>query len=138
MGSNCIYKGVVGLDDLHDLRTDTESALKESGVDADSRSNLVIMVDEWITNVISYAYENKKGELELQVDVGGGKVNICIRDRGPRFDFTTYKAKKLENIYEPDSKPGGFGIELIQRLADKLEYSRSEDGWNESCFSKNI
>jgi len=138
MGLICIYKGVVGLDDLHDLRKDTEIALRENGVDADSCSNLVLMVDEWITNVISYAYQYKKGELELKVDFRDRKVTICIRDRGPQFDFTSYKVKELQNIYESDSKPGGFGIELIRRLADSLEYTRSEDGWNESCFSTNI
>ena len=136
MGSICVYKGLVGLDDLHDLRMDTENALKENGIDADSCANLVLIVDEWITNVISYAYQNKKGELELTVDFRDSKVTICIRDRGPKFDFTSYKAKQLDNIYETDSKPGGYGIELIRRLADKLEYTRSEDGWNENCFNK--
>jgi len=138
MGLICIYKGVVGLDDLHDLRKDTESALKENGVDADSCSNLVLMVDEWITNVISYAYQCQKGELELKIDFRDSEVTICIRDRGPQFDFTSYKAKALKNIYDSDSMPGGLGIELIRRLSDKMEYSRSDDGWNESCFSKSI
>ena len=36
MGSICIYKGVVSLNDLHDLRKDTENALKEIGVDEDN------------------------------------------------------------------------------------------------------
>jgi len=126
---------VVGLDDLHDLRKDTESALKKNGVNADSCSNLVLIVDEWITNVISYAYQSEKGEMELNVNLSEGRVTVCIRDRGPEFDFTSHKAKEIENIYEADSKPGGFGIELIRRLADRLEYSRSGDGWNESCFS---
>jgi anti-sigma regulatory factor (Ser/Thr protein kinase) len=138
MGSICIYKGVVGLGDLHDLRNDTEQAMKEIGVNEDSRSNLVLMVDEWVTNVISYAYPDEEGELELRVHVGNGQVGVCIRDRGPEFDITAYKAVKIKDIHAPDSKPGGLGIELIRRLADKIKYSRSEDGWNESCFSKKI
>ena len=138
MGVICIHKGLVDLDDLHDLRSDTERALKEAGVDAEECSNLVLMVEEWITNVINYAYQNEKGELELYAETNHEKVNICIRDRGPEFDFTTYQGKLLTDIYNPESKPGGFGIELIRRLADGLAYSRTEDGWNESCFSKNI
>ncbi|WP_455222921.1 ATP-binding protein [Kaarinaea lacus] len=138
MGTVCVYKGAVNLDDLHDLRQDTENALKERGIDDDTCSNLVLMVDEWITNVVNYAYQNERGELELRVEVNSAQVSICIRDRGPEFDITSYKAVEVKNIYAPDSKPGGLGIELIRRLADKLEYSRSEDGWNESCFKKNI
>ena len=138
MGSICIYKGVVGLNDLHDLREYTENALEEIGVDADSRANLVLIVDEWVTNVISYAYPDGDGELELRVYVSNGRVCVCIRDRGPEFDITAYGAVTVKNINAPESKPGGLGIELIRRLADKIEYSRTEDGWNESCFSKKI
>jgi len=138
MGSICVFKGLVDLKDLHDLRKNIENALKERGVDDGSCANLVLMVDEWITNIVDYAYQDEKGELELHVDVSNGRASVCIRDRGPEFDITTYKAVTVKNIYAPDSKPGGLGIELIRRLADKMEYSRSEDGWNESCFSKNI
>lgn len=138
MENNCIFKGVAGLEDLHNLRTEAENALKKSGVDADSCSNLVLMLDEWVTNVISYAYKGGEGELELAVHVSNGQVGVCIRDRGPEFNIKDYREVKVSNIYATDSRPGGFGIELIRRLADNIEYSRTADGWNESCFSKNI
>lgn len=139
MRSISIFKGVVGIDDLHDLRKNTEIVLKKNGVDADSCSNLVLMMDEWITNIISYAYQHEKGELEIKVGFGDSNVTLCIRDRGPLFDFTSYNTTNgLEVINRPESKPGGFGIELIRRLADKLQYSRSEDGWNESCFNVKV
>ena len=138
MGSICVVKGLVDLDDLHDLRKNTENALKERGIDEESCANLVLMVDEWVTNIVEHAYKNGKGELELYVDVSNSLASICIRDRGPEFDITSYKAVNVKDLCAPDSKPGGLGIELIRRLADKLEYSRSEDGWNESCFRKNI
>ena len=138
MRSICVFKGLVDLDGLHDSRKNIENALKERGVDEESCANLVLMVDEWVTNIVEHAYNNEKGELEFYVDVSNGQASVCIRDRGPEFDITSYKAVNVKDIRAPDSKPGGLGIELIRRLADKLEYSRSEDDWNESCFRKNI
>ena len=138
MGYKSIYRGTVGITDLHDLRQQTGHALKEHGLDDDTCANLVLVVDEWITNIINYAYQGKSGELELQVDVSNNQARICVRDQGPEFNITSVKATKIKDVNAPDSKPGGLGIELIRRLVDDLDYSRSEDGWNQSCFSRNI
>lgn len=134
----CIYSGEVGIHDLHDLRQNTETALKQRGLDDDTCANLVMVVDEWITNIVNYAYQGNKGELELKVDVSDDQAHICIRDQGPEFNISSVKAITIKDINAPDAKPGGLGIELIRRLVDNLDYSRSEDGWNQSCFRKNI
>ena len=132
------YKGAVDLDDLHDLRQQTEDALKERGLAQEACESLVLVVDEWITNIINHAYQGKKGELELKVDVRHDQARICISDHGPVFDITSYKDVTIKNINTEESKPGGLGIELIRRMVDSLEYTRSEDGWNANCFTRLI
>ena len=138
MDSICIYSGKVDINDIHDLRQHTEHALKQRGLDDDTCANLVIVVEEWISNIVNYAYQGKKGELELEVDVNDSQARICIRDQGPEFNITLVKATQIKDVNSPDAKPGGLGIELIRRLVDDLDYSRSEDGWNQSCFRRNI
>ena len=138
MASRYIFSGKVGINDLHDLRQQTEHALKERGLDDDTCANLVLAVDEWITNIINYAYQGEKGELKLQIDVSNDQARICIRDQGPEFNITSVKTAKIKDVNAADSNPGGFGIELIRRLVDNLDYSRSEDGWNKNCFRRNI
>ena len=134
----CIYSGEVGLQDLHDLRQQTEQAFKQKGLNDDICANMVMVVDEWITNIVNYAFQGDKGQLELQVVVIDGQARICVRDQGPEFNITSVKAIVVKDINSPDVKPGGLGIELIRRLVDHLDYSRSEDGWNQSCFRKNL
>lgn len=132
------YTGQVSLDDLHDLRQRTEHALQEQGVNNHICSDLVIVVDEWITNIVNHGYAGNNGDVDLRVDVNNKQVRICIQDKGPEFNITTSAPVNNIDIHAPGSTPGGLGIELIRRLVDNLEHSRSEDGWNKSCFIKNI
>ena len=96
MESNCVFSGKAGLDDLHDLRQLSEHALKKQGVEDDVCAELILAIDEWVTNVISYAYDGNEGELELRIDVNDNQTCICIRDHGPEFDITSAKAAKIK------------------------------------------
>ena len=138
MESNCVFSGKAGLSDLHNLRQLSEQALKKQGIDEETCANLVVAIDEWTTNIVNYGYQGKKGEIELLIYIANNQVNVCIRDQGPAFDITSTDPVKPTGINSPDRKPGGLGIELIRRLTDSMEYTRSNDDWNETCFRKNL
>ena len=136
MGSVYSFRGIVGLKDLHDLRQHTEQSLKANGVDAETCGDLVVVTDEWFTNILNHGYQGETGEVALEVDVADDRIIICIRDHGPHFDLTTTPESPVTDFNAPGSKPGGLGLVLIRRIVDRVDYTRSDDGWNQNCFTK--
>lgn len=127
------YADRVGLDDLDKIRKHTETALRERGLDDDNCANLVLVVDEWVTNVVTHGYNDKGGEIELQIDVTNDQARICISDQGKPFDILSAEKPDLSPGVIP---AGGVGIELIKRLVDELSYKQLPDDGNKTCFTK--
>lgn len=129
------FRGQVTLDDLATVRHQTRTALEQKGLNEDACETLLLVVDEWVTNVVTHGYNDNGGELELLIENQNNGVDICIRDRGTPFDMNAQQ--KVDLTIAPD-QPGGLGLELIRRLVDRLDYQRQDNGWNQTCFHKSI
>ena len=138
MGDVTTYKGAVGLENLHELRQFTEHALKERGLDDEACANLVLVADEWVTNVLTHGYQGNKGRLEINIETRNNLVTLCFADQAPAFDLTTTSNTKPGETAVKNTEPGGLGLVLIRRLVSDINYSRSTDGWNKTCFSQAV
>jgi serine/threonine-protein kinase RsbW len=107
-------------------------------VDPDVVSDLVLAVDEAVTNVIVHGYGGQRdtpGKIELDVDREGMEVVVRIRDEAPAFDPTGVPAPNLAQPLEKRS-PGGLGIYLIRQYMDEVNYRTAPDGSNELILKK--
>ena len=92
-------------------------------------------VDEACTNVIEHSYEGKSGQpIDIAIHVHPEKLVVVIRDKGREFDRKAYKEPDLVQ-YAKSKKSGGFGVHIMRKLMDSVEY-RHQGGFNECLMTK--
>ena len=123
------------LDNLPRLTTFIEDKLTELGASEDFRGKMGLALDEAVTNVVLYAYPQKKGLIKLTLKKTGDDIHVEIRDQGTPFDPTQAPPPDLAVPLE-QRKIGGLGIHLMRKSVDRLNY-RYENGTNIFTLSKN-
>jgi serine/threonine-protein kinase RsbW len=104
-------------------------AAEASGVPSKTLFEIELVVEEAVVNIISYAYEGGKGDIQVVCRGGGGTPFLVeITDRGRDFDMTRIAAPDISSAIE-DRQTGGLGIYFIKKLADRVAYRR-ENGKN--------
>lgn len=100
-------------------------------------SDIVLAVDEAVTNIIRHGYQQQSGTIEIIVHCHPHKIEIKLCDDSPQFDPTTVSSP---NPATPLShrKPGGMGVHMMRHLTDKIQYQQLPDGRNELTLIKNI
>ena len=101
--------------------------------------SLNLAVEEWVVNVISYAYpEGTTPEgVELTADVNDGVLTLVIRDHGTAFDPTQQDEINIDAKLE-ERRIGGLGIHLVRTIMDTMAYERTADGYNVLTLTKKI
>ncbi|MCY4233991.1 MAG: ATP-binding protein [Bacteroidetes bacterium] len=85
-------------------------------------SELRLAVDEACSNVIEHAYQGKPNEkIHLTMTIETTRIIVQIRDRGFAFNENTYQKPNLIKLSR-NRKSGGFGVDIIRRLMDQVEY----------------
>lgn len=95
-----------------------------------------LALEELYVNIASYAYPDGEGDVDIEIDVSedGKTLTMVVSDRGIPFNpLKRTKAQAIENLKK--LKPGGLGIYMVQKYADKLDY-RYEDEKNILTFIK--
>lgn len=95
----------------------------------DQVADIVLAVDEALTNVIRHGYEGRPGQ-PIEVDCRtlrdarhGDGMEIVIRDWGRQVPLDKICGRDLDDL-----RPGGLGVHLIRNLMDFCEYSHAEGG----------
>jgi serine/threonine-protein kinase RsbW len=81
--------------------------------------NILLSVHEICTNIIEHAYENKGGQIEIdiQLDEQSGVLTVDLFDKGRSFELAEVPQPDL------DSAPiRGYGLFLVHELMDKVAY----------------
>lgn len=94
-------------------------------------TQLRLVLEELVVNIIHYGHEDEEGDVLHDIEVvlvaDAQMVAVEIIDDGKPFD-------PLQDAHVPDvdldieDRPiGGLGIHLVQKLTDKVEYSREQN-----------
>lgn len=99
--------------------------------------SLTLILEEWIVNVISYAYSDKSEHtIELRLWREGDDLRFEIEDDGRTFDPTA-QADADTTLPMAHRKIGGLGIHFIRKTMDRFTYRR-ENNHNIVTLVKNI
>ena len=100
--------------------------------------SLNLAVEEWVANVINYAYpKGTRGHVELTAEISGDVLTLVVKDHGIPFDPTQHEEVDVDA--ELDDRPiGGLGIFLVRSIMDTMEYQRTPDGYNVLTLTKKI
>lgn len=131
------------------------SVCREHGIDEEMAKTLNLAIEEWVANVVNYAYpKGTRGHVELTARVEAPLpstqeseashpssltrcLSIIIKDHGIPFDPTRYSEADVEA--DLDDRPiGGLGIHLVRNIMDTMHYERTADGYNVLTLTKAI
>ncbi|WP_316292672.1 ATP-binding protein [Aestuariicoccus sp. MJ-SS9] len=113
---------------LQDIRT----ALRRTALCPECQGDLQLLLAEVLNNVVEHAYAGRApGEVCVRAAESAAEVHIVVRDRGGPLPNEAIPQVAPADLFAPvENLPeGGFGWLLIQTLASRVEYYRS-DGEN--------
>ena len=110
------------------VRAAAERMCRIAGFDEDSTTQVILSVDEAMTNVIRHAYDGADDqpieiELAIVVDASGAALRVCIHDYGRWVDPSLIRARDVNEV-----RPGGLGVYIMKECMDQLDYQRGEEG----------
>ena len=90
--------------------------------------NLNISLDELITNIVSYGYDDsEEHEILVTLTVRNGSLVTVLEDDGTAFDpFTSAPEPDLDASVE-ERRIGGLGVYFVKTLMDEAVYERLDD-----------
>jgi serine/threonine-protein kinase RsbW len=121
--------------DLNDIREFLESAIITLGGSEDAAGDLVLAVNEAVTNILLHGYDEHPGSLGVAVEAEGTDIRVRLTDSGPLFDPTTVPPPDISRPLE-ERPLGGLGVHMMRQLTDELTYRVTSDGQNELLFVK--
>lgn len=121
--------------DLNDMREFLERAVITLGGSEDDAGDLVLAVNEAVTNVILHGYGGEPGPVALCVEAAGGDLSVILSDSAPHFDPTRVPPPDI-NLPLEDRPLGGLGVHMMRQLTDALIYRVTPEGNNELTFLK--
>jgi len=99
--------------------------------------NLNLALEEAITNIISHGYsDQREHEILVRVRIESEAVIAQVQDDARPFNPLTAPEADVTAPLE-ERRAGGLGIHLMQKLMDRIEYQRLENG-NLLTLKKNI
>ncbi len=112
------------------MRRFVESIGLEEVWDNDVIEQIVIAVDEAVTNVMEHAYECKQGcPVKISFVIESDKFSIYIVDHGKSFDFRRILLGDIEKKLEERIRRGR-GTLIMKKIMDTLEYSTNKEEGN--------
>src|SRR5664280_2769839 len=100
-------------------------------------AKIEIAVDEACSNVVEHAYaanqkwcwQHRDPEIRLDVRTEGDSLVIEINDHGQRFDFANHQPTDIASRLQ-EMTPGGYGIPIMRRFMDEVQYSSNDQTGN--------
>jgi anti-sigma regulatory factor (Ser/Thr protein kinase) len=89
----------------------------EDHVDAECMADVRLLVSELVTNSVRHSHTPPPSTVGLDVSVEADTIRVEVRDRGGGFDPRPRRAGQ--------SKAGGWGLFLVERLADRWGVMRN-------------
>lgn len=106
------------------------------GVPEKASFGLALALEECGSNIVHHALQrDARQKLQVGFAYADGEFTIELRDRGPEFDPTTAANRKPQA--DDDDVPGGWGIQLVRRYMDEIQYKR-ESGENVLRLTKRV
>jgi len=124
------------MDSLKQARDFIEVTTQLAGLDKDRTGELLLAVDEAVTNIIMHGCPQGGCTIELVFEGEPDACIIRIRDNAPLFDPTAMLDPDLDTPPMERDAPGGFGVYLFKHLVDQSSYRTTPDGRNELTLLK--
>ena len=108
---------------LRMVRAMMEEVSRQAGFDEKEGCEVVIAVDEALSNVMKHSYKGDPNKLvSLSCITEDGSLEVVLRDQGEVLDLERCEPKAPDEM-----RVGGRGIFLMRCTMDEVEYQRDGD-----------
>jgi serine/threonine-protein kinase RsbW len=112
---------------LRVVRPAVERAAAVFGLDAEAAAQVVLAVEEALTNVIRHGYHNRAdGPIDLALrplaGADGAGIEVVIEDESEHFAPEQVRGRPLGEL-----RPGGLGVHIIRAAMDEVDYQCRTD-----------
>lgn len=98
--------------------------LAEQQADAKALYTAQLAIEELGTNIIKYGYDDsREHSIVLQAHCPGDLIELRLSDDGHAFDPCSALEPNREATLD-ERTPGGWGISLVRKLVNDMEYAR--------------
>jgi anti-sigma regulatory factor (Ser/Thr protein kinase) len=106
------------------LQDQLESFARQHGLALRALHELQLALEEHLTNVLSYAYEDmQEHRIEVRVQLNATELRVEVEDDGRPFNPLERPAPDISKPME-ERPVGGLGIHMMRKSVDRLEYRR--------------
>ena len=113
-----------------------DAICKRCGVSADIREDVVIAIDEAITNIMMHSYRGREdGTIEISCACVDGEIQLSLRDNGESFDMPPLDTL-IERKRHNELVKGGYGLILMHKFMDDVIFSRDSARGNNVILMK--
>lgn len=117
-------------DDIDEAIARFVAFLTDARVSATTILELRTLYYEIATNIRLHSGISRQEEFQVKAGAKWDQLTITFTDSGKFFDTSANKAPVDFATASQQQKRRGFGLPMIQRLADELKYNRDESGHN--------
>jgi anti-sigma regulatory factor (Ser/Thr protein kinase) len=94
--------------------------------------SLVLAANEIFSNIVEHGGANRSG-IPVEVSTRGDTIYLQMQYQGDEFDWVGYKEPQVEKMEER-----GYGMFIIDQLADSVVYCRDQWGNNVVWLAKRM
>ncbi len=115
------------LENLQSMLKFIRDGAEKLGLESKKMNQIQMASEEALANVISYAYPDAPGNVEITHSIEEGKrLVIQIVDWGIAFDPLSRPDPDAETPME-EREIGGWGIFMMKKIMDEVHYKREGD-----------
>ena len=114
------------------IRHKIQEVSKQVGFDDACCQQIILSLDEAITNIIRHAYKDVvDGEIEIEIKTQNKTLVFYLRDFAPEVYDSSIKPRDLSKPL-----PGQMGINFIDSVMDSWEFATPKDGYGNLLIMK--
>jgi serine/threonine-protein kinase RsbW len=112
---------------LEVLANTLERISYEWNIPMDIILSLNLVIEELVTNIIFYGYDDKnEHEIHIHLSYKNKIIQMQIEDDGKEFNPLLVLEPEMDKTIE-NSKIGGLGIHFVRKIMDDISYQRSNN-----------
>lgn len=120
---------------LVEIRQFVREELMSHNLDPIVISDVVLAVDEAVTNIIIHGYRGQMGIIKVILEIEDDRLIVRLRDQAPAYDPLNTPVPDL-SVPLVQRSLGGLGVFLIKQLMDDVTHLISPQGGNELIMVK--
>ena len=116
------------VEELQSIADQVDGVAKRRGWSQKAVFALQVALDEWISNVIKYSYQERPNQpIRVTIDECNSELVALVEDRGTPFDPSSSAVPSSLDDTLSGKREGGMGLFVMHHLLSGINFERVND-----------